>query len=175
LGASTKFPLVIEVERKQTPNFLPGRERHRPRGIVVHTTDGTFEGTARWFADRRSGVSAHYLVALDGRVAQFVDEADTAHHAGRVRDATAPLVDEENPNLYTVGIEFEDGGDPLEVERPDAQYEAGARLISEVASRWGVQLDREHVIGHREVYAAKDCPGNLDVDRLIAEALELQG
>jgi N-acetylmuramoyl-L-alanine amidase len=173
--AGTKFPLVIELERKQTPNFLPGREGHRPRGIVVHTTDGTFEGAARWFADPRSGVSAHYLVGLDGRVAQFVDEADTARHAGRIRDATASLVDEENPNLYTVGIEFEDGGDPLGVERPHAQYVAGARLLLEIASRWGIPLDREHVVGHREVYVAKACPGNLDVDRLIAEALGLRG
>jgi N-acetylmuramoyl-L-alanine amidase len=140
---------------------------------VVHTTDGTYDSAASWFANPRSGVSAHYLVGLDGRVAQLVDEADTAHHAGRIRDPTASLVDEPNPNLYTIGIEFEDGGYPLGVDRPDAQYAAGAALISGIAARWGIPLDRDHVIGHREVFAAKDCPGNLDVQRLVSEALRL--
>jgi len=75
-----------------------------------------------------------------------------------------------NPNLVTVGIEFEDGGEPESVVRPDAQYQAGARLLWEVAGRWGLPLDRGHVIGHREIFSAKSCPGNLDVDRLIREA-----
>ena len=57
--------------------------------------------------------------------------------------------------------------------RPAAQYETGAALIAEVASRWRIPLDRDHVIGHREVFAAKDCPGNLDLERLIARAREL--
>jgi N-acetylmuramoyl-L-alanine amidase len=136
----------------------------------LHTNEGTYASTVSWFANPRTGVSAHYLVALDGRVAQFVEEADTARHAGRVRDPTASLVAEENPNLYTIGIEFEDGGDPHGVVRPEATYRAGARLLREIADRWGFPLDRDHVVGHREIFAAKECPGNLDIDRLIAEA-----
>jgi N-acetylmuramoyl-L-alanine amidase len=99
-----------------------------------------------------------------------VDEEDTARHAGRVRDPTASLVTGENPNLYTVGIEFEDRGDPMGIERTEVQYSAGAELMAEIASRWGIPLDREHVIGHREVFSAKSCPGNLDIERLIEEA-----
>jgi N-acetylmuramoyl-L-alanine amidase len=102
-----------------------------------------------------------------------VDEQDTARHAGRVREPTASLVTDENPNMYTVGIEFEDGGEPEQVRRPDAQYAAGGRLITAVARRWGIPLDREHVIGHREVFSAKSCPGNLDIERLIEEARDL--
>jgi N-acetylmuramoyl-L-alanine amidase len=136
----------------------------------VHTNCGSFGGTAAWFADAESGVSAHYLVALDGRVAQFVDEADAAQHAGRVRNPTAALVTSRSPNLYTIGIEFEDGGDPENVDRGDDQYAAGAELIAEIAHRWGFPLDRRHVIGHREVFALKSCPGNLDIDRLVEQA-----
>jgi len=137
---------------------------------VVHTNVGTFDSTISWFADARSGVSAHYLVALDGRVVQFVDERDTARHAGRVKDATADFVTDENPNLYTIGIEFEDGGAPDAAFRPAAQYAAGALIISAAAERWGIPLDRRHVVGHREIYAEKTCPGNFDIDRLIREA-----
>jgi peptidoglycan/xylan/chitin deacetylase (PgdA/CDA1 family) len=157
-------------ERLTTPHFIARREGNRVRAIVVHTNVGTFTSTASWFTHPESGVSAHYLVGLDGRVAQFVDEADAARHAGRVRDPTVGLFGGVNPNLVTVGVEFEDGGDPEGVARPDAQYRSGARLIREIAERWGIPLDREHVIGHREIFSAKSCPGNLDVERLIREA-----
>ncbi len=147
--------------------------------MVVHTTDGALEGALAWLTDRDSGVSAHHLVALDGRVFSLVDERDAAHHAGRVRDPTAALVRARggDPNLYTVGIELEDGGDPLGVERPAAQYEAAARLVAAAVARWGFPLDREHVVGHREVFAAKDCPGNADLDRIVAlaRAFEVDG
>lgn len=161
---------ALEIARHPTPHFEAGRRGHNPRGIVVHTNVGSFESTVRWFAVERSAVSSHYLVGLDGRIAQFVDEADTARHAGRVREPTATFLSEANPNLYTIGIEFEDQGDPLGVERPDAQYDSGAALIGAIGARWDIRLDREHVVGHREIFAAKDCPGNLDVERLVAAA-----
>jgi glycosyltransferase involved in cell wall biosynthesis len=141
-----------------------------PCAVVVHTTDGTFGAAASWFEQERSGVSAHYLVGLDGRVAQFVAESDTAKHAGRIlrpRAAIAAAASGEGVNRFTIGIEFEDGGDPLGVERPAAQYEAGAGLLADIASRWKIPLDRDHVVGHRELFAGKECPGNLDIERLI--------
>jgi peptidoglycan/xylan/chitin deacetylase (PgdA/CDA1 family) len=159
--------------RFATSHAIAGRGGKRVVAIVVHTNVGSFTSTVEWFAHPGSGVSAHYLVGLDGRVAQFVDERDTARHAGRVREATTRLFDEGNPNLVTVGIEFEDGGDPEGVVRPDAQYRAGAELVRAVAGRWGVPLDREHVIGHREIFSAKSCPGNLDLERLLREARAL--
>jgi N-acetyl-anhydromuramyl-L-alanine amidase AmpD len=162
----------VDIERRVTPHFAEGRGGHRPRAIVVHTTVGSFASAASWFEHAESGVSAHFLVGLDGRVAQFVDENDTARHTGRVKDPTASFLSAENPNLYTIGIEFEDGGDPEGVERTDPQYAGGAALIRAMAERWAIPLDRDHVVGHREIYAAKSCPGNLDIDRLLREARE---
>jgi N-acetyl-anhydromuramyl-L-alanine amidase AmpD len=160
------------LEHHPTPNYVQGRAGDSPRAIVLHTTVGTWEAALDWFARPESGVCAHYVVALDGRVAQLVDEGDTARHAGRVLDPTARLVRESdtNPNLFTIGIEFEDGGRPFAVERPAAQYAAGARLVAAACKRWGIPLDRDHVIGHGEIYAAKECPGNLETDRVVAEA-----
>jgi N-acetyl-anhydromuramyl-L-alanine amidase AmpD len=163
---------VRRVERHSSPNHSPGRDGCRPEAIVLHTNVGGFDGTLDWFSRPESGVSAHYLVGLDGRVAQIVDEEDTARHAGRVQQPTAVVVQgrDESPNLFTIGIEFEDGGDPDGVARPDAQYAAGAALVADIAGRWSIPLDRDHVIGHREIFAAKACPGNLDIDRVIREA-----
>ena len=166
----------VRIERRASPHVIPGRRGQAPRAIVVHTTVGTFESAAAWFANAASAVSAHYLVGLDGRIAQFVDEADAARHAGRVLRPTARLAEEAGPdglNAITIGIEFEDGGKPMTVDRSDVQYKAGARVIADVAGRWGIPLDRDHVVGHRELFAAKECPGNLDVERLVRDAREL--
>ena len=154
--------------RLPTPHRIPERRAGRPTAVVLHTTEGTFDGTAAWFADPASGVSAHYLVGLDGRIAQFVDEEDTARHAGRVRAPTVAV--SEDPNDWTVGIEFEDAGDPDGVERTPAQMASGARLLRAIAHRWDIPLDRDHVLEHREINADKGCPGNLDAEALIAAA-----
>ena len=165
------------LELHPTPNYSAGRGDARPRAIVVHTTAGTWAGALDWFARAESGVSAHYLVGIDGRVAQLVDEADTARHAGRVLRSTAAIAGElgDDPNPLTIGIEFEDGGRPLDARRPSAQYAAGALLVAAACGRWSIPCDREHVIGHRELYAAKDCPGNLDLERLVSEARAASG
>jgi hypothetical protein len=157
----------MRVPRAPTPNFERARRGRSPRAVIVHTTDGTFEGTRSWFEDPTSGVSAHYLVGLDGRVLQFVDEADTAFHAGTEPVPGIPALGSEPPDLCTIGIEFADDGRPHDVERPDAQYEAGAQLLAGVARRWSIPLDDCHVIPHRRLNPRKTCPANLDVGHLI--------
>ncbi len=160
-----------EIDRLHTPHSSPGRDGERPQAIVIHTTAGSFASAAAWFADPESGVSSHYLVGLDGRVVQLVDEADTARHAGRVLHPTAALAaDRDDLNPITIGIELEDGGEPERVARPEAQYAAAAGLVVAASDRWRFPIDRDHVIGHRELFAAKACPGNVDLDRLVAMA-----
>jgi len=34
--------------------------------------------------------------------------------------------------------------------------------------------DREHIIGHHEVYSLKTCPGKIDIDKLIMVAKNLE-
>src|SRR3989304_3144195 len=136
-------------ERPPTPNSSPGREGHRPRAVVLHTNAGSFSGTLRWFADPTSGVSAHYLIGTDGRVAMFVDETGTARHVARVRGPTASFLPEDEPNLYTIGIEFEDPGDPAGAPRTDRQYAVGAALLRSIVDRWGIPLNPGPVGGAR--------------------------
>jgi len=157
-------------------NKALGRRGFRPEAIVIHIMEGTLAGTDEWFNDPVSKVSAHYGIGRGGQVHQYVHEGDTAYHAGRVFGSTWPLRKAGvNPNLYTVGIEHEGGEDS---EWPDALYEASAELVAMVGSRWGIPLDRLHVIGHREIYARKTCPGRVvDLDHLVdlAGSLVLSG
>ena len=149
-------------------NFRRGRHGFAPKAIVIHIIVGSLESAGLTFGDPRSSVSAHYGVGKSGRVHQFVQETDTAFHAGTVVRATWRLIDPAvNPNYYTVGIEHE--GQPQDAW-PDQQYRASAELVREIAGRWKIPLDRDHVIMHREIRASKTCPGSVDMDRLLREA-----
>jgi len=43
-------------------------------------------------------------------------------------------------------------------EYPQAQIEALRRLVADIARRWGIPLDAEHVLGHYRLQAKRD-PG----------------
>lgn len=140
-------------------NFRQGRPvGFRPEAIVVHIMDGSFAAGESVFSDPSTQKSAHYGISKEGMVHQYVDEHDTAFHAGVVVNPTWSLLKPGiNPNFYTIGIEHE--GRPDDVW-PEAQMAASAELIGRVASLWGIELDETHVIRHHEIRASKTCPGN---------------
>ena len=152
-----------------SPNKRKGRNGFRPEAIVIHIMEGSLTGTDSWFLDPRSKVSAHYGIGLDGRIHQYVLDSDTAFHAGRRQRPTwRPIRKRTNPNLYTLGIEHEGRAAS---EWSSEMKSSSAALIAELGRRWAIRLDREHVIGHREIFAGKTCPGEIvDLDELIAMA-----
>jgi N-acetyl-anhydromuramyl-L-alanine amidase AmpD len=151
-------------------NYSKGRQGYRPGAIVIHIMQGSLTATDSWFRAAESKVSAHYGIGRTGEVHQYVAEGDTAYHAGRVKDPTWSLIKPGiNPNLYTVGIEHEGmSGEAW----PEALYDTSAALVAEAALRWAIPLDRDHVIGHYEIYSPKAfCPGSgVDLETLIEMA-----
>ncbi|KUH38093.1 MULTISPECIES: N-acetylmuramoyl-L-alanine amidase [Streptomyces] len=107
--------------------------------VVVHVVQGSFATALRVFKNPGHGAAAHYVVGKDGRVAQMIRELDVAFHAGN-RDM----------NERSIGIEHEGF-----VDRPqdftEAMYASSARLTAGICARYGIPVDREHIIGHVEV------------------------
>jgi len=161
---------IIDVP---SPNFHSGRRGFFPEAIVIHIMEGSLSGTDSWFGSMISQVSAHYGIGRSGQIHQYVQEADTAFHAGRVNAPSWSLIKQSgnafiNPNFYTIGIEHEGGDD---TDWTDAMYNTSSALIRDISSRWGIPLDRQHVIGHHEIYSLKTCPGHkVDINKLIALA-----
>lgn len=96
-------------------NYSKGRAGQRPIAIVNHVMIGTMTGTIGVFKQPGWGASAHYGVGKDGRVVQFVDEADAAWANGPIRapnSAVTPWVADAarrgvNPNDLSITIEWE--------------------------------------------------------------------
>lgn len=88
--------------------------------------------------DPASEVSAHYLIARDGRLWQLVDEAMRAWHAGAGDWAGAADV-----NSRSIGIELDNTGAQPFAEPLMAALEA---LLPQIMARWAI--GPEGVIGH---------------------------
>ncbi|MBA0052424.1 N-acetylmuramoyl-L-alanine amidase [Streptomyces sp. AJS327] len=111
--------------------------------VVIHVTQGKYDGTISWFQNPSAQVSAHYVVrSEDGHIAHMVDEKDVGWHAGNW-----------DYNTRSVGIEHEGFiDDPAWFT--DAMYEQSALLTKAICDNHGIPKTREHVIAHHEVPGA---------------------
>ena len=139
-------------------NYTVGREGNRVELIVDHWTVVMFEGAIRRFKDPASHLSAHYVIGQDGRIAQLVSEDDTAYHAGKY-----------DVNLRSIGIEHE--ASPM-MAPTDALYAASAKLHREIAARHGLTLNVGSSVLPHHAIVPTECPGTLDLDRIVRDALE---
>jgi N-acetyl-anhydromuramyl-L-alanine amidase AmpD len=107
--------------------------------VVVHVTQGSLDSAVKAFRNPGHQAATHYIVGQDGRVTQMIRELDVAFHAGN-----------RAYNERSVGIEHEGF-----VDRPqdltDDMYESSARLTARICARYGIPVDRKHIIGHVEV------------------------
>jgi hypothetical protein len=130
-----------------------------PHMIVLHyTAGGSAEGTKRYFdnlhmeksratlaAGGDVNVSAHFLVDRDGTIFRLVPETRMARHAIGV-------------NHIAIGVE--NVGDEDRWKLTDAQIEADAALIRDLAARFPIEL----VAGHHEVRSLEGTPWFVERD-----------
>jgi N-acetylmuramoyl-L-alanine amidase len=148
----------MKLQKVHSPNFTEGRPVKRPLAAVIHSTEGTEQSAISWIQKPASRVSYHYLVRRNGEVIQFVDEKDTAWHAGAVVGSSwSGLKHGANPNDYTIGMAFAGWADEGPSQK---QISALAELVFEAAVRWNWKIDEHDVIGHREIRTDKTCPGD---------------
>ncbi|WP_371483063.1 N-acetylmuramoyl-L-alanine amidase [Kitasatospora sp. NBC_00315] len=111
--------------------------------IVIHDTEGGFDGSIATFQNPSTQASAHYIVrSSDGHVSQLVATKDVAWHAGN-----------KTVNMHSIGIEHE--GYAFPTTKPtwysEQLYQSSATLTRYLAGRFNVPLDRQHIIGHDDV------------------------
>ena len=135
------FPRPLDLEIAPTPvNHDATRGGAAVRYVVIHYTVITYEQTLRAFNNSSSEVSAHYVVrGSDGHAVEVVSPDDVAWHSGNSWF-----------NDHSVGIELE-LNKTTNPEFTAAQYETAALLTCAMAERYGIPIDRAHIVGHNEV------------------------
>ncbi|MFG3017108.1 N-acetylmuramoyl-L-alanine amidase [Streptomyces sp. NPDC048254] len=108
--------------------------------IVIHDTETSYD-TAISLFQKPGGSASHYVMrSSDGAVTQMVPTKDLAFHAGNY-----------STNMHSIGIEHEGYAAHGATWYTEAQYEATAELVKYLAGRFGIPLDREHIVGHDNV------------------------
>ncbi|WP_121702475.1 N-acetylmuramoyl-L-alanine amidase [Streptomyces sp. E5N298] len=114
--------------------------------IVIHDLETTYDAGVSGLAQPTNPAATHYVMrSSDGAVTQMVPTKDIAFHAGNY-----------STNLHSIGIEHE--GYAVEGAKwyTEAQYEATADLVKYLSERFGIPLDRQHIVGHDNVAGPAD-------------------
>lgn len=114
--------------------------RRRVDYIVIHDTEGSYQGIPTMVRDPRY-VSWHYSIrSRDGHVAQHVPTRDIAWHSGNW-----------DVNVRSIGIEHEGYLAKGATWFTEAMYRSSARLVRYLAARYDIPLNRARILGHDNV------------------------
>ncbi|MFH9729264.1 N-acetylmuramoyl-L-alanine amidase [Streptomyces sp. NPDC017260] len=151
-AAGTECPRTVSCEWLPAPyeQFGDGDYGNHDRGnrpasqriryIVVHDTEGAWNGVLDMVQDP-TYVSWNYtLRSTDGHIAQHVKAKDVAWHAGNWY-----------VNAKSIGLEHEGFLADPDAWYTEAMYRSSARLVKYLAKRYDIPLDRQHILGHGNV------------------------
>jgi N-acetylmuramoyl-L-alanine amidase len=138
--ASADYPIASSRSASTSNYTVANRPHDYPVDIIViHDIEGSYGSAIRAFRNPARLASAHYVISYRGQITQMVAEKDIAWHAGNWDYNTRAIGIEHEGFAYTYGL------------YTSAEYHASAHLAASICSRWGVPMDRRHVIGHYQV------------------------
>lgn len=148
----------MNVEKRLVSNYTSGRSGYKPEAFVIHIAEGSLKGAESWFNNPNSKASSHYMIGKEGQIVQFVEDLNTAWHAGGVEEpAWNKLKPNINPNLYTIGIEHEGFHDQVWTQ---ATINSSVQLIASLCNKYNIIPNEETIIGHYQINSVSrsNCP-----------------
>ncbi len=124
-----------------SPNFGARRNGLVAELVILHyTAMADAEAALERLCAQEHAVSAHYLIARDGRLFQLVEEDKRAWHAG-----VGSWAGQADGNSRSIGIELDNCGNSPFSEPQMARLEL---LLFDILDRWNIPP--EGVIGHQD-------------------------
>ncbi len=140
LSACAQLPVytMLPVDVRPSPNI----DERRPNYVIIHhTSNDTAERALATLTNPARKVSAHYLIARDGRIIYLVDELKRAWHAG-----DSYWGGNRDLNSASIGIELDNNGrEPFS----EVQITALIALLGDLKTRW--KIPAANVLGHGDV------------------------
>lgn len=140
------------VNVKDTDLYFNGdlSNRETTDMIVLHHTggadiDASAEEIDQWHKNNGwVGIGYHYVIRKDGTIEKGRPDWTVGAHA-------------YGENWHTIGIHL--SGDFSVAEPTEAQIESTAMLLANLCTDYGIPIDEDHIVGHRDLMST-DCPGD---------------
>ena len=118
----------------------------RINSIVIHDTESSYADAIATFQNPASYVSANYVIqSSTGDITEMVRPQDVAWAVG-----------DWYYNTHSISIEHEGYAAQGSVWYTQVMYKASAELVRYLAHRFGVPLNREHIVGHDNIPGPTD-------------------
>lgn len=153
------------IVQRPSPNFEARRDGKKPNTLLLHYTGmQSAEAALQRLCDPASKVSSHYVVDEDGAIAQLVDEAQRAFHAGE-----SFWGGERDINSVSIGIEIVNPGHEFGYRNfPGAQMQSVLKLCRDIVQRH--RIAPRNVLGHSDVAPTRKIdPGELFDWKFLAD------
>ena len=136
-AALPEYPGALTFAVDCASKCQTGRGGNAVGFVVLSDTEAGFDASVATLQND-PGKSVHYIVADDGRVGQFVPEADTAFHAGNF------FYNQRAVGVTHVGFSVTGG-------YTAAEYAASGQLVTYLLQKYGLAADRAHVLGQEQI------------------------
>ena len=140
----------------QTPNI--SARAIKPKGITLHHTAGSVNGSISWCLNPISRVSYHTIIHNNGDRVILAKDTQRAWHAG-----VSSFKGRSNCNDFMLGIAF--GGDTTKRTLTKEEIDSSAKWCIEKMNLWGFNID--DITTHKEVSNGR----KIDVDNRAFKAV----
>lgn len=114
--------------------------------IIIHDTEGSYDSAISTFQNPTAYVSANYVIrSSDGAVTEMVRPRNVSWGAG-----------DWYVNMHAINIEDEGFAAQGSTWYTQALYGSAAALVRYLAAKYGIPLDRQHILGHEDVPGPTD-------------------
>jgi N-acetylmuramoyl-L-alanine amidase len=148
-GKNSEWISTINFNLRK-PNFI----------IIHHTAQDSLQQTIKTFTLEKTQVSAHYVIADDGKVVQMLNDYLRAWHAGN-----ASWGKTTDMNSASIGIELDNNGtEPFS----DVQIDSLLKLLERLKKLYNIPT--QNIIGHLDIAPSrKSDPSELFPWKKLAE------
>jgi N-acetylmuramoyl-L-alanine amidase len=149
--------MSLTIRQIVSPNFSPRHTDTPIDMVIIHYTGmRTANDALKRLCNKETEVSSHYLIDIDGRLDQLVDEKDCAWHAG-----VSSWHDRTSLNQYSIGIELVNPGhDYGYLSFPEVQMNTLMELLHQLTSRYTIK--HSMILGHSDIAPNRKAdPGEL--------------
>ncbi|GGJ16331.1 amidase [Streptomyces brasiliensis] len=108
--------------------------------IVIHDTEASLKSMLLTVQDPTEASWNYSVRSSDGHITQHVRTKDEAWHSGN-----------QFVNASSIGVEHEGFLTQPDTWYSEQMYRSSARLVRFLAKKYGIPLDRQHIIGHDNV------------------------